>query len=339
MSLDGQRAEAFASDVTKLTELAAAVCLAPCVNRSPSPEIRDEARELQYVIEEIRDKLHDFLTDDVQADIIQLLDYLDRHRDEYRLAFLRWVDLLEDIAFAAEERWGHDAGPMKQREVRAAIYHILKGFLGPHGVTVVPPWMRPLLLEIVVRVTVEFLVTLDNPIAEGRPSLWAEAPREGTHRVRFVAKTTRMRFEKYRETLSERIVGWIVRTLMPPPRLSGPLRARVDAILEDWARRNRVTGTTPVERFAEPLRRGALWIGQHGHQVRAAVDAVALAVYETARLSNLDRAERIEVVKEAVVLMFADLGYGGPLLTPIVRMLVDLSAGATLQLFRKRAVV
>jgi len=41
------------------------------------------------------------------------------------------VDLLEEIAFLAEERYG--TGPMKQREVRAAIYYILKGFFGNRG--------------------------------------------------------------------------------------------------------------------------------------------------------------------------------------------------------------
>ncbi|HEX7154259.1 MAG TPA: hypothetical protein VF618_22415 [Thermoanaerobaculia bacterium] len=332
------RSGQFANDVSTLAQLAVAVCLAPCLDEPSDPRARDEAGELLFLAREIKADLDVFLTDEVRAEIVQVIEHLDQNRDRYRLSLLRWVDLLEEIAFYTETKWGNGAGAIKQREVRAALYYILEGFLGPEGLPTVPPWMRPILLEVVVRVTVEFLVTLDHPRDGGRPPLWQDAPREGSYRS-IIPKQTRVRWAKYQQSVGERFVAFVVRIFMPRPRLTGELRTRVDAILEDWAERNSLTGTIPVERFATPIVQTALWIGAHGEEVRAAIDAMATAVYATARLSRLSQAERLEVVKEAVILMFEDLGYDGPMFRTVIRFMVDMMADATQNLFRKRGVI
>lgn len=337
MAATGPRNEQLARDLSTLTELAVAICLSPCLDEPADPRNREEAEELLFLAREIKARLDIMLTDEVRADVVQLIEHLDQNRERYRQSLLRFVDLMEEIAFYAEGRYGNGAGPLKLREVRAAMYYLLEGFFGPQGLPTVPPWMRPILLEVIVRVTVEFLVTLDNPPDESM-ALWNELRTErGQPSVRF--KVARVRFAKYRETMGERFVGWLVRIFMPRPILTGRLRTRVDAILNDWAERNRDTGTIPIQRILRPFVQTALWAGRHGKEVRAAIDAVSMTVYATARFTRLDRERQLEVVKEAVVILLEDLGYGGPMFRVVVRFMVDMMADATDNLFRKRGVI
>jgi hypothetical protein len=185
---------------------------------------------------------------------------------------------------------------------------------------------------------VEFLVTLDNPETDESLALWDGVRRAGPPpRVRLI--NARVRYAKYRDTLGERFVGWVVRIFMPRPYITPALKARVDPILQAWAERNRLTGTIPVERAVRPFVETARWIGSHGDQARAAVNAIALATHATARFNRLDKEERMRVVKEAVVIMFEDMGYDGPMFRTVVRFMVDMMADATENLFRKRGVI
>jgi hypothetical protein len=326
--------EALTSDLSTIADLTVAVCLAPCLDRSMEAGEDTEARELLRFAQDVKVDLDRFLTDDVRADVVQFITYLEKNRARYRQSLLRWVDLLEDIAFYSEEKWGEHAGVKKNREVRAAMYHVIRGFFGTEGLPTVKPWMRPIVIEIAVRATVEFLVTLDKPRDNplGDRELWRACSPEG--KVRF--KRTRVRAAEAGQTFLEGIVGWVVRWLMPPPILSGQLKRDVDTILADWAKRNAETQTEPVERVLGVFGRTAMWAGQHGDQVRAAIDLISLTVHETAELSRLDREQRLEVVKNAVILMFQDLGYRGPVFGTVVRFMVDFTADATEHLFDKR---
>lgn len=338
MAATRQGYDQLGHDLSALTELAVAICLTPCANEPPAdPATREEAEELLLLAREIKEKLDVFLTDEVRADAVQLIEHLSQNRERYRVSLLRFVDLMEDITYSVEDRYGDGAGPLKQREARAAMYYVLRGFFGPDGLPSVPPWMRPLLLEVVVRVTVEFLVTLDNPPDESI-ALWNDLrSRRSPPKVRLLE--TRVRLARYRESFGERFVGMLVRIFMPKPFLTGRLRASVDAILNDWTERNRLTGTIPIQRLLQPFVQTALWAGRHGKEVRAAIDAVSMTVYATARFTRLNRDQQLEVVKEAVVLMFEDLGYQTPMFRTIVRFMVDMMAEATDHLFRKRGVI
>ena len=324
--------EGLASDISTIADLTVAVLLAPCLDQSSNPAAETEAEELLLVAQQIKVKLDKALTPDVRTDVVQFLTYFEQNRERYRQSALHWIDLLEDIAFYSEERWGRHAGVKKNREVRAAIYHVLKGFFGSEGMTTVRPWLRPIVIEIAVRATVEFLVTLDNPHDDNPDRKLWDAPAEGM----IILKGPRVRMAKATQTVMESFVGWIVRMLLPPPMLSGKLRKDVDTILADWAKRNADTQSEPIERAVGVIGRTMYWLGNHGDQVRAAIDVISLTIHETARLSRLDREQRLEVIKDAVILIFQDLGYRGPIFGTVVRFMVDLSADAIQHLFEKR---
>jgi hypothetical protein len=326
----------FNRDLCAITDLTRRLCLAPSLDEPARPRT-DDAIDLLRCAEEIKRDLDVVLPDEVRADLVQLIQHFEDNRRRYRDAVVRWVDLMDDIAFYVEQKHGDGTGRLKQRQVRASLYYIFKGFLGETGLPTLPPWARPIFVEISLRATIEYLVTLDNPMSS-RPELWGDASPEGTN-SRGAWEKTKTAIGNWWETASERMVAALIAFFLPPPRLSGKLRKDVDAILDEWAARNRLTGTKPFDRVAEPVVQTALWIGTHSIQVRAAIDAVALAVHETARLNHLDRHQRLEVVKEAVVIMFQDLGFTGPIFGTVVRFMVDLTADATMHLFRKRGLI
>ncbi|MGH7485727.1 MAG: hypothetical protein ACRD3J_27565, partial [Thermoanaerobaculia bacterium] len=154
-----------------IADLTTVLCLAPCLQQQPDSNTVRGGRELAAAIRRIKKDLDEFLTDDVRNDLEELLQHIDRNRDRYRDAVLLWIDLLEDVAALMEGRYGDKTGPLKNRKVRAAMYYLLKGFIGNQPLPNVPPFLRPIVMEIAIRWTIEFLVTLDNRQNEG-PQLW-----------------------------------------------------------------------------------------------------------------------------------------------------------------------
>jgi hypothetical protein len=323
-----------------IAELASVFLLAPCLDREEDdPAIERESRRLRRAILRITDDLNDFLTDDVRHDLIEMLDYIDRNRGRYREAVLLWIDLLEDVAATVESHYGSGTGPLKNRKVRAAMYYLIKGFIGDQPLPDVPSFLRPIALEIAIRASIEFLVSLDNPYTkddEMRPRLWESVAKPPVQPVWNMT----VRMTDVMDHFCERLTAVFVRIFLPPPRLTGSLRHKVDLILAQWQERNRTTGTTPVQRTVRPVIDAALWVGQHAQQIRALVDLVSVAVTEAARLTHLSREDRFEVVKGAVVeIIQRDFGFTGPVWNVIVRLGVDLMAEAIERLFRKRGLL
>ena len=318
-----------------ICDLTAAICLAPLV-QEPSKETRYYAQELIAAIRRIKRDLDEFLTDDVRHDLRELLEHIDRNRDRYRDAVLLWIDLLEEISHLMESEYGNQTGPLKMRNVRAAAYYLIRGFVGNSPLPHVPAFLRPIVLELSIRWTVEFLVVLDKSDDIPRPELWqnVQAPQRSevlSAEVKFFGW-----WEKWLEVLATWILGWFLK----PPRLSGKLRVKVDAILAQWQKRNEETDTTPLERTVGVVFRTTTWIGEHAKEVKAFVDLIAVAVVEANKLANLSRNQRIAVIKEVIVILVEDdLGISGPLWGEIIRLLVDVMGDAIERAFEKRGLL
>jgi len=322
-----------ASDVVAITQLTAAVCFAPCIDEPQQPELRREGEAIIRAARRIKRELDIALTPDVRADIVQTIDYFDQHREDYRSAFIRWVDLLDSVAHLMESHYGDGTGAKKERQVRAAIYYILRGFMGGQGLPTLQPWLRPIMLEIALRGTIEFIVEVDKQTPGRR--LWADVDPSGEP-TRLFSQRTYAKVAKWRETASERFVGMIVRIFLPPPRLTDKtLKAQVDAIVGEWERETRRTGANPLRRAVTNFVISTRWIAEHAEQVRAALGAITIAVQISARFQHLKSDDQLEAVKQAVVIMFEDFGYTGPLFERMVRFMVDLLADATRHLFAK----
>lgn len=315
-----------------IADLTAAICLAPFADEPSEGTLRG-GRQLANAVRRIKNDLDGFLTEDVRNDLRDLLDHIDRNRNRYRDAVLLWIDLLEDIAHLMEGQFGDKTGPVKKRKVRAAVYYLMKGFVGDQPLPHVPPFLRPVVLEVAVRWTIEFLVALDNAQSD-RQELWGglhTAPRRRVSKTR--VKTVQW-WERSLEVLATWIMGWFLK----PPRLDGALRRDVDRILDDWQKRHQADGSSPVERSVGAVFRISIWVGEHGDEVRSFVDLLTVAVLQASKLADLSRNQRIAVIKEAIVIIVTeDLGFSGPLWGEIVRVVVDILADAIDEQFRKRS--
>jgi hypothetical protein len=253
-----------------------------------------------------------------------------------------WVDLVEEVSILMEREYGDDMGPVKMRKVRAAMYHLVKGFLGDQELPL-GPILRPIVLEITVRAAVELIISLVN-IPDARRSLWQDvnvtpARARQLHPIVVGYKGAWIPFITGIESILTKIVAAFARLVFEQPRLSGRLKAKVESILDDWAERNALTGTTPIGRAAKPIFDAVRWVGTHADQVRSLIDALSIAILEGARLSELNRQQRIEVTAQAMVDLFYDLGYRGPVFEMLIRLAVEMMADAIEHLYVKRGVL
>jgi hypothetical protein len=329
----------------RVAEVILAFILAPCIGNPASSgdsELDREAAILLGNARKIKRNLDDFLTDDVRNDIVDLLHNLARNSKQYRRAAVLWVDLVEEVSILMEREYGDHMGPVKLRKVRAAIYYLVKGFLGDQELPL-GPILRPIVLEIMVRAAVELIISLVN-VSDGRPSLWRDVhvtPERARqlHPIVVGYKGAWIPFITGLESFLTKIVAAFTRFIFQQPRLSGRLKAKVEAILENWAERNALTGTTPIGRATQPIFDAVRWVGTHADQVRSLIHALSLVILEGARLSELNRQQRVEVTAQAMADLFADLGYTGPVFEMLIRLAVEMMADAIEHLYVKRGVL
>ena len=130
----------------------------------------------------------------------------------------------------------------------------------------------------------------------------------------------------------DRFVNWLLDKLLAPPWVSPVFKQRVDAIVANSG------GEPVIDELGSSFFAVIAWAGEHHNEMRAAIDALAVAVHWTADISDLTRDERIDLIAEALILYFADIGLGGPLFREMVRCLVDIGLDAVLYLYQKRDV-
>lgn len=331
------------ADACRLADVLAAVCLYRTLGRGRlsgrrAEEIREEAERFHRDSWRLKRDLDEVLTDEVRAELKKLINHFEANRAQYRRSFLLWIDLIEDLTLDAERDLGDGTGPLKLRRVKAAMFHLIFSFAEPVRFPGIPRYVQPLVLNLGVRWTVEFIVGLVNT-PEPDLSLWgntpvtAGRPRRGRLlrvQSRVWAKTVEKR-ESLLQWLVEVLVGWSLR----PPKLSRDLRRKVEAITSRWGED---PSRPPIKQLADAIFLTLRWIGTHGKEMRAAVDAVGIAVHWTAEFAEMDEDERIELIKDAMILYFEDLGLKGVLFERIISVILDLAVESVIHLFRKREV-
>ena len=340
----GAAAELCAAPL-RVAEVISALLLAPCFGGPASSGDTETDREAAILLEnarQIKRNLDDFLTDDVRHDIVDLIHHISRNSKEYRRAAVLWVDLVEEVSILMEREYGDDMGPVKLRKVRAAMYYLVKGFLGDQELPL-GPILRPVVLEITVRAAVELIISLVNA-RSSQPSLWREVnvtPMRARQQHPIVVgyKGAWIPFITGIESFLTKMVATFARLVFEQPRLNGRLKAKVESILDDWAERNALTGTTPIGRATQPIFDAVRWVGTHADQVRSLIDALSIAILEGARLSDLNRRQRIEATAQAMVDLFYELGYRGPVFEMLIRLAVEMMADAIEHLYVKRGVL
>lgn len=346
----------------RLMDLVMGFCLSPVLDRAE--EVDPQAEQLYQDARRLKRDLDILFSADMRREVIVFLKHLDANREEYRKSLLLWLDLVEEFAFEVEKDLGDGTGPVKLRRVRGAVFYFLNRFSEGLQVPGIPAYFNRLALHIIIRGTVEFIVTLVNtdkveqrsPVraAAYNRGLWREAlPREGMATAETAAtpgvwrrvkercaqwwRAVVVRVLKWYAPLIERFVNWVLDILMAPPGVSADMRRRIDKIVADF-NRNAPPGQPPVEGLARWFLDVIKWVGAHGKEVRAAIDVFSIAVHWTSELSDLTRERRIELIENALILYFDDIGLSGPYFRFMLRFLVDINLDAMLFLYEKRGV-
>jgi hypothetical protein len=339
-------------------ELATAFCLAPALDRDETdPVATDIYQEAQTLLKD----LDIIFTAENRKAILLWIKRIDAHRDEYRQDLLLWLDLIEEVAYEVEQDLGNKTGPVKLRRVKGAVFYLLEQMTKGLEVPGVPGYLNRFGLHLAIRGTVEFIVTLDNPekynegvepVPPKVRKLWGTGPRvpkKLAGRDRSAGFFERLQdrihdsrvfvaFLKWWEPKVERFSNWLLDKLLAPPVVSPRFKKRVDELLLQLDKN--IDGSdshgSPIEDMFSSLFEVVRWIGKHGTEMRAAIDAFSIAFHLTAEMTDMERNRRVEVVKEALILYFEDRGVTGPYFQFILRIFVDLGLDALSFLYQKQ---
>ena len=337
-------------------ELVTAFCLAPALDRGETDPIADDLYlEAQALLKD----LDVFFTPENRLAITRWIKRINANRDEYRKSLLLWLDVVEEVAFEVEKELGNGTGPVKLRQVRGALFYLLQQMTKGMEVPGVPRYLNRFGLHFAIRGAVEFIVTLDNPgkyekgvtsPEDKQRKLWGTAPVEpgqqeiqGTffERLRARVRTSRVVVAclKWWEPKADRFTNWIMDKLLAPPLVTPAFKRKVDELilqLEKNIDQDSPSQTSQIERMFSGVFEMIRWVGSHGTEVRAAIDALSRIFHLTADMTAIDRNRRIEVLKEALILYFEDRGMTGPYFRVMVRIVVDLALDALKFLYKKQ---
>lgn len=344
-------------------ELVSAFCLSPMLDRGESDPVADDIYlEAQGLLADL-DKI---LTPANRQAILLWIKRIEANRDVYKESLLLWLDVIEEVAFEIELDLKDNTGPVKLRRVKAAVFYLMEQMTHGAEVPGIPRYLNRFALHIAIRGTVEFIVTLNNPekyqsandespaderqlwgkergfrsqLYQGpRPSAsFIERPLDRIHdqvhnsRV-FVA------FLKWWEPKVERLIDWVLDKLMSPPLVSPIFKKKVDdLILRLQKEMDGKTGSpAPISDMFSNIFEVVRWIGQHGTELRAAIDVFSRAFHLTSELGSLDPERRIEVVKGTLILYFEERGLSGPYFRFMLQIIVDIGLDALSFLYKKQ---
>jgi len=231
-------------------------------------------------------------------------------------------------------RLGDGTGPLKLREVRGATFYLL--YRSSHGLTIpgLPRFITPLVIQVAIRGAVEFVIALVNSSDPDR-SLWRSAV--GVAAMRQTRKPRRpiLTFYELLNRAGEWFVNLVIAWAFRPPTMSLSVRRKVEAIARGWDA-HADSDRPPIQQIGEHIVAVLQWFGTHGHEMRAAVDALSIAIHWTADLSAASEAERRQVIEGALILYFEDRGVGGPYFRFMLRVVLDIALDAVIHLYRKR---
>jgi hypothetical protein len=367
---NGDRLAEYANPCTapwRMMEIATAFCLAPVLDQGegePDPESAELARDIGL----LKRELDIMFSDDVRRQLVIFLRQINANKELYRRTLLLWLDLTEEIAFQVEKDLGDNTGPVKLSRVRGGVFYLLTKFSEGLEVPNVPRFFNRLFIHLVIRGTVEFIVNLVNIDRYAQRTrvaadlddlgLWNKALRShrraesmkseairksnivnrATHTVQAQSQRLLVTVEKQRVRLWDRIADFILDLCLAPPKVPSAFKTKIDAIVAQM-NHNRPTDMPPVTMMGKLFFDIVHWIGQHGKEIRAAIDALAIAVHQTQRLGEMTRERRIQVIEDALILYFAELGLSGPYFRFVLRLLVDINLDALIFLYEKRGVI
>jgi hypothetical protein len=307
-----------------------------CRSRPAYPDADAQADELIEDFWKLSRDLDAALTPEVRRDLTALLDHIESHREAYSRALVAWVDLIEDVCLTVEEDYGDGAGALKMQRVRGVAFQLARRFLDDAPLPDIPNFVRPVVIDLVTRATVAFVIDLVNAPDPDR-RLWRNTNLQGAARRPVLTRgptvvRLRARFSARRQSLLERLIAWLLR----PPALPPRLQAKVDAIVREWDAETDATGKPPVQRVLQDAFDLVTWIGEHGSEMRAGVDALSIVIHWAYEFVDLDREARIDLVKRALARYVEEIGLGGSIFATVIELIIDLVVDAAVDIFLKR---
>lgn len=291
---------------------------------------KDRQQRLKATIWNLRRLLREAMGEGASEELANVLNFLVAQRDRIERAFIAWIDLIDVLVRHEEQRYGSKPGrgPQKAAELKAVMRYLLRA--ERLDIPRVPEILEPVVLDIVVDYTVDWVVLVLNQYGMWGQSAPIPAPRGTFWRTlwRWLCRVTAPLWH---------LLVRLFRRLWDAFRRPAQLRPEVAAAVEKLEREGLMEDPGELIRAAV----GALeWVGEHREQLVAAFELVFAAVQEAENYLELSGSEKKAYARDLVFAVLDEIGFAERtgLAFAVLISLVDTSIEGAVHLFNKHNV-
>lgn len=287
--------------------------------REPSEAQRNVDAEVHQLVELLREAASGGVAEGLGAALQNLAD----HGPDIERGVVAWIELMEVLVQAAEQRYPNGNGARKKGQVRAAVHAIYNDSnLQLPGV---PRDLSPLVINITIDWVIDALVQSVDTYGlwdSSRPDHWSL---DGALRAAGAAVLDALQ-------PFFRFLNWIYAKLHYVEPLTPEVKAAVQRVKDAgliYDKRTLIKPATDV----------IVFIGQHGEQMTAGVKAFFEVVAMTERLRSASGPEKKVYASQVVKAALKELGFpiDNILLGAIADVVISAGIESALNLFKKRA--
>jgi len=226
----------------------------------------------------------------------QAIQALADHGDELSSAVVVWIEVIQRLVQAAEQRYPHKHGTLKKSIVKSAARYLIDH--DRFDVPSVPEYLQPFLLDVLVDWSIDVIVEMSND-----HGLWDTGKATESY-----LRDPLMRFLHWIDAIGEKIWPLLVavplgiwRLLHQELDLTPELKAALDEVVKRrlLSRKVDLLGKAPE---------AIVWVGDHGPELKALVQLVTEGVQLAEGFLDKTGPEKKEYVRALVMATLQELG-------------------------------
>jgi len=275
--------------------------------------------EVQRLVRSLQEALRGGLADDF-ADVFRALT---EHGDELRSAAVIWIEAIQRLVQAAEQRYPSKHGALKKSVVKSAARYVIER--DRFDVPGIPAYLEPFVIDVAVDWTIDVLVQVSKD-----HGLWDTGKNTGYHLWSPVTRTlpvlAAIGNRVWPVLLAVPLAVW--RFLERNAYLTPELKAALDDVVKRrlLSRKMDLLGRAPD---------AIVWIGEHGEELKAVVQVAAEAVQLAEGFVDKSGPEKHDYARSLILAALQELGisFGDGLIGMLADAFIDTTIDSAVNLF------
>jgi hypothetical protein len=288
---------------------------APPAAKPPEP--------MRQEVERLAGLLRDVMQGGAADDFARAFQAFAKHGDDIRQASVLWIEVIQRLVQACEQRYPHKHGALKKSMVKTAARYLIDR--DRFDVPGVPPYLQPFVLDIAVDWSIDILVSMTKQYG-----LWDTARMPERHLwspVRWVLHSLKRIGDAAGPVLAK-IPLAIWRSLEEHSALTPELKSSLDAVVKRrlLSRKVDLLGDIPD---------AVVWIGDHGDELKEALQLIFEAVQLAEGFLERSGSEKKAYARDLIFAVLEEYGMipGDGLMGAIANIFIDIGIDSAVNLF------